>query len=264
MKRYFKLYIVYLKRAINSRLEYKKDAFIGIFSFVVSNIMHLLSLMFIVRSIPSLNGWSTYELGFLYGFTMLPKAFDHLFTDSLWYVAFWYVRTGEMDRFLIRPVNVLFQVIAEVFQPEAFGELILGISLLVTCGLRIDVNWSIGGVLVLIVATLFGAAIITAIKLITCSVAFWTKRSGHLTQITYNVSDFAKYPIDIYHPAIRFVMMYVVPFGLIITVPVTILLKGGYNPFSVSLTIISLAVVLNCIGYFIWNMGLKRYESAGS
>ena len=264
MKRYLKLYIVYLKRAINSRLEYKKDAFIGIFSFIITNTMHFLSLMLIVRSIPNLNGWSTYELGFLYGFTMMPKAFDHLFTDSLWYVAFWYVRTGEMDRFLIRPVNVLFQVIAEVFQPEALGELILGLSLLIVCGLKIDINWTPGGVFVLIVATIFGAAVITAIKLITCSIAFWTKRSGHLTQITYNVSDFAKYPIDIYHPAIRFVMMYVVPFGLIITVPITILLKGGYNPYTVSLTIICSAIIMNGIGYFMWNLGLKRYESAGN
>ena len=43
--------------------------------------------------------------------------------------------------------------------------------------------------------------------------------------MTYNVSEFARYPIDIYHPAIRFVMKYILPFGLVITMPVTILLK---------------------------------------
>ncbi len=264
MTRYIHLYSVYLQRAIKSRLEYKKDAVVGIFSFLVTNVLQFLSLMFIIRSIPNLNGWSMYELGFLYGFTMMPRAIDHLLTDSLWYVGHWYVRGGVMDRFLIRPVNVLFQVIAEIFQPEAIGELLLGLALLIVCGTKIEMNWSVGSVVVMIVATVFGALIFTAIKLITCSVAFWTKRSGHLMSMTYNVSEFARYPIDIYHPAIRFVMTYILPFGLIITMPVTILLKGTYNPWIVSCTIIICAAVLSAIGCFIWCMGLKNYESSGN
>ena len=120
MKRYIKLYLVYLQRAIKSRLEYKKDAIVGMFSFLITNTLQFFSLMFIVKSIPSLNGWTMYELGFLYGFSMMPRALDHLLTDSLWYVGYWYVRNGVIDRFLIRPVNTLFQVIAEIFQPEAF------------------------------------------------------------------------------------------------------------------------------------------------
>lgn len=264
MTRYIHLYSVYLQRAIKSRLEYKKDAIVGIFSFLVTNVFQFFSLMFIIRSIPSLNGWSMYELGFLYGFTMVPRALDHLLTDSLWYVGYWYVRSGIMDRFLIRPVNVLFQVIAEVFQPEAIGEVILGLSLLIVCGMKIDLHWNAGSVVVILVATIFGAMIFTFIKLITCSVAFWTKRSGQLMSMTYNVSEFARYPIDIYHPSIRFVMKYILPFGLVITMPVTILLKGEYNPWTVSATIIICAAVLGCIGCFVWCMGLKNYESSGN
>lgn len=264
MTRYLRLYSVYLQRAIKSRLEYKKDAIVGIVSFLVTNVFQFLSLMFIIRSIPNLNGWSMYELGFLYGFSMMPRAIDHLLTDSLWYVGLWYVRNGVMDKFLIRPVNVLFQVIAEIFQPEAIGEVILGFSLLIICGTKVTMNWTASNILVIVVAIIFGSLIFTAIKLITCSAAFWTKRSIHLMQMTYNISEFARYPIGIYHPVIRFAMTYIVPFGLIITMPVTILLKGEYNPFVVSATIITCAAVLCVIGCFVWCMGLKNYESSGS
>lgn len=264
LKRYTKLYKTYLERAIKCRLEYKKDAIIGIFSFLITNAISFASLMFIVQSIPSLNGWTMYELGFLYGFSMIPRAIDHLLTDSLWYVGYWYVRSGIIDRFLIRPVNSLFQVIAEVFQPEAIGELLVGIALLIMCGSKITIHWSFFNIILLIIASIFGAVIFTAIKLITCSVAFWTKRSGQLMSTAYNFADFSKYPIKIYHPVIKFIMTFILPFGLVISIPVEVVLRGGYNNCAISAFIVLIATVLSLLGYAIWNTGLKRYESSGS
>lgn len=264
MERYIKLYIVYLQRAIKSRLEYKKDAVVGIISFVISNTIAVLSIYFVIRNIPSLNGWSMYELGFLYGFSMLPKAIDHLLTDSLWYVGFWYVKSGVMDRFLIRPVNVLFQVIAEIVQPEAFGEIIVGVVLLVVCGRKITVTWTGLNLLLLVIAMLCGAVVFTSIKLITCSVAFWTKRSGQLMSMVYNTSDFSRYPLKIYHPVIQKIMTFIVPFGLVITMPIGCILKGEYPAVGILFCILLVTVVLFIFSYMVWCMGLKNYESSGS
>ncbi len=132
------------------------------------------------------------------------------------------MRNGVIDRFLIRPVNSLFQVIAEVFQPEAIGEALVGIALFVYCGTKVSIRWSFTNVLLLIIASIFGAVIFTAIKLITCSVAFWTKRSGQLMSTAYNFADFAKYPIKIYHPIIKFIMTFILPFGLVISIPIEV------------------------------------------
>lgn len=264
MTRYIRLYGVYLQRAIKSRLEYKKDAIVGMFSFLITNMVSFASLLFIVRSIPSLNGWTTYELGFLYGFSMIPRSIDHLLTDSLWYIGYWYVRIGEIDRFLIRPVNSLFQVIAEVFQPEAIGEAILGIALLLICGRKVTLILTFGTVVMMIVAVIFGSLIFTALKLITCSVAFWTKRSGQLMSMIYNFADFAKYPIGIYHPVIKFILAFIFPFGLVISIPVDIMVNATYNSWLVCLVIIAISGVLLSIGGLLWKAGIKNYESAGS
>ena len=119
--RYIKLYFTCLKRAIISRLQYKADSIIGIIGFLISNTATLLSIYFIIDAIPSLNGWSIYELGFLYGFSMMPVAFDHFFSDELWNTAYWKIKNGKLDPFFLRPIPVLFQIIAEAVQPEAFG-----------------------------------------------------------------------------------------------------------------------------------------------
>lgn len=264
MKRYIKLYFTYLKRAIVTRLEYKKDALIGILSFFLGNVASILGIYFIVNSIPSLNGWTMEQLGFLYGFSMLPVAIDHLFSDDLWCVAYWKVRTGELDKYYLRPVPVLFQVIAETFQPEALGELLVGIIMLALCGKESGVIFNFPNVLLLIVGAVFGAIIITSIKIITAAVAFYTKRSGPLTQVVYGFGSYTKYPLKIYPKFIQLILQFIVPFGLVISIPIDVVINGGYNPYLLMLVIIGVTIVFLFISVAFWNKAEKKYSSSGS
>ncbi len=264
MRRYLHLYQVFIKRAIKARLEYKADTIIGIISFLVSNIATFSCIWMIIQAIPSLDGWSIWELGFLYGFAMLPKGLDHLFTDSLWFIGYWYIKNGLFDKHLIRPINTLFQIIAETFQPEAFGELIIGTALCLTCAFKIKIIWSFTNGLLLLVAIIFGAFIFTGIKLITCSFAFWIKRSGPLMNSVYNFCDFARYPITIFNKPMQFFLSFIVPFGLFISIPVQIVLQGTWNAYLVMIAIIIAAMIFTTIGVLLWNAGVKAYESTGS
>ena len=264
MRRYLHLYKIYLQRAIKARLEYKADTIIGILSFFISNAATFSCLWMIISSIPSLDGWTIWELGFLYGFAMLPKGLDHLFTDSLWFIGYWYIRAGLFDKHLVKPVSPLFQMIGETFQPEAFGELIIGTSLCVICALNIDVVWSFPNILLLFVAFIFGSLIFTGVKLITCSIAFWTKRSGPLMNSVYNFCDFTRYPITIYNKPMQVFLAFVIPFGMIISIPVQIVLKGTWNAWPVIGLIILSALILNVIGLLVWRAGINAYESTGS
>lgn len=262
--RYLKLYFVNLKRAIICRLEYKKDAIIGIFSFMINNLSSILSIYFVVNSIPSLEGWSMYELGFLYGFTMIPVSLDHMFTDDLWNVAYWKVKAGEMDRYFLRPVPVLFQVISETFQPEAIGELIVGIVMIVICNGEVHANWSFEVILLLTVAAIFGALIITSIKIFTAALAFLVKRSGMITQIAYSFIDFAKYPISIYPKIIKLVMTFLIPFALVISYPIEVLLFNSFSPYLLILMIILCTSILFLLSLTVWNVCAKHYSSSGN
>lgn len=265
MFRYIKLYFVYIKRSIVSRLEYKVDTLITIASFLVSNVCSLLSIYYIMQSIPSLDGWNMYKLGFLYGFTMMPVAVDHLFTDELWSVAYHRVTDGSVDRMFTKPVPVLFQVIAENFQLEGLGELIVGIVMLSICGGNVGVVWGFAQVFMLIVATIFGAVIITSFKIIFSSMAFKFKRSGPLLQVAYNFISYTRYPISIYPKFVKALLTFVFPFAIAISVPVNVLFGlVNYSPYAVSGVIVGVAALLLTVSIFIWSAFAKRYESTGS
>lgn len=262
--RYIHLYFTCIKRSIVSRLEYKKDTIVSIFSFLISNVCAILSIYFIISSIPSLDGWKIEEIGFLYGFSMLPVAFDHLFSDDLWMVAYRKVQNGEMDRYFLRPVPVLFQVIAETFQPEGFGEMIVGIVMIVMCGNLVNVNWSFGMIMMLIIATIFGALIITSLKILVSSLAFRFKRSGPLLQIVYNFINYTRYPVSIYPRFIQMILIFVFPFALVISLPIETLLFNTYSPWILSIIIIGVSLLMLTLSIIIWIINIKKYESTGS
>ena len=262
--RYIHLYFTCMKRSLISRLEYKKDTFISIFSFLVSNVCSILSIYFILNSIPSIDGWTMAEIGFLYGFSMIPVAIDHLFSDDLWMVAYHKVKAGEMDRYFLRPVPVLFQVIAETFQPEGFGEAIVGIIMLGICGNIINVNWTFGVILLLVVASICGALFIASLKIMTSSLAFIFKRSGPLLQVVYDFITYTRYPLKIYPKVIRILLTFILPFALVIYFPIEVLLYETINPYLLSLVIIVFCSMFLFISICVWNLCIKKYESSGS
>ena len=262
--RYVHLYFTCIKRSMISRLEYKKDTIVALFSFFFSNFCSLSAIYFILQAIPALSGYSLYEVGFFYGFSMLPIALDHLFSDELWLVAFRRVKDGDMDMHFLRPVPVLFQVFAETFQPEGFGELILGVALIAVCSANLTVSVTFGAIAVLFVGAVFGAIIITSLKVAFSALAFIFKRSGPLLQIIYNFSNYAKYPLAIYPAFLRAFLIFVLPFGLFISLPVDTLLHGSNAPLPLCLAIIGCAAVFFALSVWIWTLCERRYESTGS
>ena len=261
---YIKLYFVCIKRSMLSRLEYKKDSVISILSFLLSNACALGSIFFILQAIPSLKGYTPAEVGFFYGFSMLPIAIDHLFSDEFWLVAYRRVQLGDMDRHFLRPIPVIFQMFAETFQPDGFGEVIVGITMIVICGLNLHVSVTFGAIFVLTIGAIFGALIITSFKIALSSLAFIFKRSGPLLQIVYNFTVYAKYPIAIFPKVVKFILIFILPFGLFISLPVDTLLYGNYNPYLLSLIIIGVSIVFFTLAALIWTLCARRYESTGS
>ena len=264
MNHLLKFYLKSTGNSVISRLEFKKDLFIGIFGFLIENVSYILTIFFTISSIPSFQGWSLYQMGFLYGFTLIPIGIDHLFTDELWRVAYFRVYRGDVDRYFLRPVPVLFQVIAENLQLEALGEIIVGVIMLCVCGSKSNIIWNWQLVVMVFCAAIFGAFIISGIKIFCCAPSLVFKKSGKLMQIMYNFRDYTRYPIGIYPGVIKFLLTFVFPFGLMINYPVETIFFGTYNPLIISAALIVMAIIFMAIGIIFWCICIRKYESSGS
>lgn len=261
--RYIKLYKKFFQQYVKVLIEYRASFVLGLAGFLLVQCTGIIFIQLIFNSIPSLDGWGFYEILFIYGMAQIPRGIDHVFTDYLWIFSWKTIVEGEFDRYLLRPINPLFQVISESVQLDGLGEIIIGVILTIYSSTKIGIEFSVSKLLILLVVILFSTLIYTAIKLFFTSIAFWTKSSFSYVFMTYQISSFAKYPVNIYSRIIKFVLTGIIPFAFTGYYPAAYFL--GRESFEIGILLtIGVAIVSICIAYKIWIMGMKSYESAGS
>lgn len=262
MKRYMRLYKVLVSQFFKAMMQSKVDFLMGLAGFFFTQILGIAFLFLVFRQIPSLNGWSLEQLVFIYGFAQIPRGIDHLFTDSIWLVAYRYVINGDFDRYMLRPMNILFQVVSEKLQPDAIGELAMGAVLVVRAFCIGVVSFNLAQTILFIISLFAGALIYTSIKLFFAALAFWVKQSGPFLQMAYEMADFAKYPTEIYAKAIRFIITWIIPFAFVAYLPALYFLDKG--PWYIILIECIISLVLWVIAYATFKRGTMIYESAGN
>lgn len=235
----------------------------GLIGFVLVQFVGVIFIQLIFNSIPTLQGWSFYEILFIYGFAQIPRGIDHVFTDYLWIFSWKTIVQGEFDKYLVRPLNPLFQVICEKFQPDGFGEIIIGTLLLIISWSNLGLELTISKFFILIIVILFATLIYTAIKLAVTSIAFWVKFAQSYMFMAYQLSNFVKYPITIYPTPIKFIVTFLIPFAFTGYYPGAYFLGKENFVNGILLTCI-IAIISFIIAYRIWVIGISKYESTGS
>lgn len=259
----FRLQRMFAALHLKKLMEYKIDFLTGAIGFLLEQAVNIAFLSIVFGRVENLRGWNYYEVLFIYGFSLFPNGLDHLFFDNIWNVAYWMVRKGEFDKYLTRPINTLLIVTVEEFQVDAFGKLIVGVALIVTSLRHIDLPFIWYDIPLAIMAIIFGMLIYAAIKTICGSIAFWTKRSGHIVEVVYNINQFSQYPVSIYSRIVRGAVTYIIPFALTSYYPASYLLRHTQPVFS-NLAPMAAAATLISAALIVWHKGLDAYESAGS
>ena len=263
MRRYLDIYKDFVKQYFKILMQSKANFFIGVICFIFSQASGILFISMVFNQIPELNGWNFYEVLFIYGFAQIPRGLDHLFFDYIWLFSKNTIIRGDFDRYLLRPLNPLFQVIAERFQLDAFGELIIGSVIVVYSILNLNISITIFKIIGFIIAIIAGAVIYSSVKLFFASLAFWIKDSFPLLNIVYTFSDFTKYPTSIYGKGIQVILSYIIPFAFTAFIPASYFLDKETFVYGVVATCIVSAIAF-FIAYKTWCLGLKAYESAGN
>ena len=263
MRRALKIYRILVAQNLKRLMEYKADFLTGAVSFLIDQAIGIAFIFIIFSQIPQLAGFTFEQIVFIYGFSQIPKGLDHLLTDNLWCVGYFIVRKGDFDKYLTRPINPLFHVIAETFQIDAVGELVVGICLMIYAAPSAGLYITPLSVILFILVIPFSALIYTAIKIGTAAVAFWIKSSGFIIQMVYGMNEFAKYPTTIYSNFIKLIVTFVIPFAFTGYYPCLYFLTGENPLFNIGCTVL-IAVIFFAISLVIWHKGLSAYESAGS
>ena len=260
---YPSLYWLFLKNRIKILMEYRMNFLIGATSTIMIQGAGLLTVWVIMSQIPDLNGWTLPQVLLIYGLITLSKSINHMFADNLWTLGRDYVRTGQFDRFMVRPVDPLFHLLADRFCHDGIGNFLVGGALVAIAAARLGIVWTPGVIIYFAVMVLSGGVIFIALNLMTCVSAFWIMDSVPVTRVVFEMHEFAKYPLSIYPRAIGLLLTWAIPFGFASYFPATRLM-GLETPLWQAYGAPLVAAVLLAVALAVWRVGLRHYGSTGT
>ncbi len=175
---------------------------------------------------------------------------------------------GTFDWLLLRPMNVFFQLVASYVNFIGLVDLLPGIILFAYASHLVGFEWSLLNILKLILIVIGGTFIRAALFICLSSVSFWTKRSTSLIGFTLNLLErTTMYPLSIYPFALQMIFTFLIPIGFISFYPASEFLgqsSGFHIPFSMAVWSPIVGAVFFLISQMIFNIGMRKYESAGS
>lgn len=262
-KKYTGIYWLYFKQYWKSRLVYKTDFILGATAQLTSVLVSLAFLTLVFTQIEALNGWTFNEMLFLSGFGGTVIFTQNVFLFNIIRVGEEYIVKGKLDRFLVRPLNPLFQVYADDVHDNNVPKVIANIALIFYAALQIGLTPNLLTITYAAFSMVSGMLVAASIYLLFSSTAFWTGTSRNAVWLIFRLSNFRKYPIEIFALAIQGLLVTLVPLAFASYFPASFILgKEGFETWKFITPFIG--PLFFYIAYRFWKSGLSNYSSTGS
>jgi len=242
--------------------EYRVDTLstnLGTYGYTL---MTLLFIQVIFNQTDSIAGWTQDQILVLFGtgqmlFYLHMSIFWSTYDDITRLI-----RKGELDRFLLKPINSLFAISTDKF---GFVELIpsfLPTLIVIRHGL-INLNWVFNLNLVFYIGSfLISLAIYYCMYMLIALLSFWWTDTTEIHGLYHRIDELQNYPAEIYPPIIKTLFFLIIPVGIVAYAPTVFLIRG----FQLELFLYQLLALFIFIALtkILWTKGLQNYSSASS
>ena len=264
---YLSVTIYSIKMALLTIVEYPSNILGWLLSNPIQFLLGFAAIRFAVEQFGEINGWNYGQLAFLYGISVISHALSMIFFVQGWFMGF-YVIEGEFDRFLTRPMSVLYQFFFTNINVFGLTDLIPGILVFLYGCVKTDFPFTVTNVVGILVM-LTGAVLIRGgIYILLGSTSFWTKSANDFGQFTQEIFDkTTMYPLSMYPESLQLILTFLIPIGWVSFYPASELM-GIESTFStggmgVWITL-GVGIAAMMIAGLVFRAGLKQYESAGN
>jgi ABC-2 type transport system permease protein len=254
----------FVRASVQQEAAYRANFLIGLLSSALNLITGVMGLAVVFGQAGGIRGWTFESALALLGVYLLINALRALFIGpSLDALAgldgeVW---DGRFDFVLLRPVSPQFLASFRHWRLWALVDVALALGVLGTAMVRLGSELSPVRLAAFLVAISSGLVIVYAILLVLTSAVFWTQATV-FTWMFHSVFQMGRYPVGLYPGWLRLVLTWVVPVGLITTVPAQAL--TGDVPRLMLAGSVALALALGIGASALFRYGLRRYASASS
>ena len=258
------LYSKYLKMHFKSTFQYRLNMFITSFAQIIINIGEVIAVWMLFDRFDSVGQWTFYQSLLMMGIIFTTFSFAECFARG--YDEFpKLIKSGQLDRMLIRPVNLHYQIFGSKIEFTKLGRTFLGIVISIIALINMNIDWNIWKVLVLIATFLCGIVVIFGLFVFSAGVSIYTIENLEFLNILTNGSkEIAYYPINIYNKWLARFFTFVIPIACFNYLPLSFITGIGILPSWLCGTapLLGMFFVVPCILFF--NFSLRKYQSSGT
>ena len=272
---YFRVLAIFARNSLIRDMTFRSNFLINTISSMSWVFMNLGFYLLIFSHTPMIGegtGWGKYQFFLFLSTTLVINSLvqtlfmqnAHEFSEL--------IRTGTLDFALLKPIDTQFLISLQRIEWSSLGNLVLGILLMVYSLAKVDYHPGPIQIVLYLIYVVCGVAILYSLMISMAASAVWLGRNQTLYNFWFYITNFSRYPMEIYQGTfgtpLRWFFTFIIPVLVVVNVPARLLVRP-LDPrstedwllplFAIFATFASLAA-----SRWVFNRALLSYRSASS
>ena len=258
MKIYFESLAMHLK----GELEYRVSFILSFLSQILVFFTYYFIIIALFTKFDNIKGFTLYEVLLCFSIIQFGFAFNEVFARGIDKFDVLIIQ-GNFDRLLLRPKNIILQVLCSDSDFVKLSRLIQSLIVMAVALVNLNINWNITRVITLILMLASACIIFFGIFLMAAAYCFFTVQGLEVRNVfTDGGKHMAQYPIGVFHKGFIWFFTFIIPYAFVNYYPLLYFIGKKDNILYAFSPILVSLYLIPCILIFYW--GMKRYTSVGS
>jgi ABC-2 type transport system permease protein len=259
LKKYLKIWWIMSRNSFVMVISQKLSLSVFLIGKIFRFVFFFLFLFFILKGSGTLAGYTgTQVIFFFLTFNVIDIVSQFLFREVYRFRPM--IVNGDFDFVLAKPINPLFRALlggADVIDLITIPPIIIAT---IYFGSLLKPNFT--EIVLYFALLLNGFLIATAFHIVILSLAIITTEIDHMVMIYRDITSLGRLPVDIYKQPLQMFLTYLIPVGIMITLPAKAAM-GVLAPWGIVAAFV-VGILSIIISLRFWNYALTKYTSASS
>jgi len=243
-------------------MQYKASFIMTVLGQFLVSFTTFLGIYFMFSRFNSVNGFTFSEVLLCFSIVLMSFSIAECFVRGF-DVFPQLIKSGNLDRILVRPRSEIFQVLTSNMDFTRIGKLMQAILMLVYAVPASGIVWSFDKVITVILMIIGGIVTFSALFVLYAGISFFTIEGLEFMNIfTDGGREFGKYPLSIYGEGVLRFFTYIIPLALFQYYPFLYLISRSEDMVFMFLPLVGFIFMMPC--YIFFKFGVKKYKSTGS
>ncbi|MBQ6498094.1 MAG: ABC-2 family transporter protein [Bacilli bacterium] len=257
-----KIYLKSLGMHLKAELEYRTNFILSFLSQILVFFTYYFIIIALFSKFNNIKGYTMYEVLLCFAIIQFGFSFNEVFARGIDHFDKLIIR-GDFDRLLLRPKNIILQVLCSDSDFVKSCRLIQAIIVLVIAIIKLNIKWNIMKLITLLLMLLSACIIFFGIFMVAASYCFFTVQGLEVRNVfTDGGKHMAQYPIGVFSKGFVLFFTIIIPYAFVNYYPLLYFI-GKRDSIIYGLSpLLVIIYLIPCVATFY--LGMKRYTSVGS